>query len=75
MDSALGGEVVERQQLVDLAGDLLTALGNFAPYAFSNGETAFSACARSSALQISYRAFFAPDCADFGSVFETLIVL
>jgi hypothetical protein len=31
MDPVLGGEVVERQQLVDLAGDLLDGLGELRP--------------------------------------------
>ena len=44
---------------------LATALGHLVPYGLVNAFTAASACSRSSAFQISARAFFAPGWADF----------
>ncbi|MEU6931877.1 hypothetical protein AB0A05_22315 [Streptomyces sp. NPDC046374] len=36
----------------------LTALGTFAPYCLANAAMALAACSRSSALQMSWTAFF-----------------
>jgi hypothetical protein len=75
MHPVFGGEIVEREQLVEVVGDLRDGLDDLAPKASLNAATARRAWSRSSAFQISARAFFAPGWADFGSADNTLPIL
>src|SRR5688572_28844065 len=75
MDPVLGRVVVEGQQLVKVVDDLGDGLADLAPWASLNAAAARRAWSRSSAFQISVRAFFAPGCADFGRAASTLPIL
>jgi hypothetical protein len=71
----LGRVVVERQQLVEVVGDLRDGLAELRPVGGLELVTASRAWRRSSAFQISARAFFAPGCADFGRAASTFAIL
>src|SRR3954454_10719113 len=75
MNPMLRRVIIERQQFVNVIGDLRYCLGDLVPYKASNRPTASRACRRSSAFQISTRAFFAVECADFGSAARTFAIL
>jgi hypothetical protein len=75
VDPVLGREVVEGQQLLEVVGDLRDGLTELRAVGALNAVIASRAWRRSSAFQISARAFFAPGCADFGSAPSTLAIL
>ena len=75
VNPVLGREVVERQQDVSVFRQALDCLGIFGPYFSTKVSKAALAFSRVSAIQISWRSFFAFSWRDFGSLFNTFAVL
>jgi hypothetical protein len=75
VDPVLDGVVIEREQLVQVAGGLRGGPRELGAIAASKALTAARAWSLSSAPQISARAFFAPGCADFRQRSGTFAIL